>query len=746
MSHDTHLFSVRKPRETMGTLNPNSSIPQPASALKRASSVQGMRPNPQFTGGHSRSISGSRASLAPGRPSQPNFHRSNSGSNLSDLGIVPSHRQSISHARAGRMSYAPGATSAGSNAFQSRGAATMEQQQRRSSIYSRPSSMGTGIMGQHQSFFATGPVAAGVPRDPRPLRDRAFQARLGQELTEYLAAKGFEMEMHYSLSQNVMRSPTQKDFNYMFQWLYHRIDPAYRFQKSIDQEVPPILKQLRYPFEKSITKSQISAVGGQNWSTFLGLLHWMMQLAQMLDGFESGVYDDACADAGVDSHSERVIFRFLTSAYRDWLAVDDNGSNASGDGEADKVLAPHVSTMAAEFAHSNKRYLDELAMLEAENKALADQIAEVERATPDIAKLDKHFSILSTDQGKFEAYNASMESKASKYDARVALLTQELESAEQAFQAALVDRDSLQTAVDAHGLTVSDMDRLASERERLQRSHEATQTRLEDARKRCADLEAEATVKLDSLERAADGFNSQAYAAGLIPSTAPNANGVDFDLALTITQQAFSSSAVGDARLLTVDGTPHSTSTLLNLDLRETTRPALVSLRREIYDRRATAQEADIKARDLLEHTKEALEDKKAEVEALGHRVRAAEEEFERTRDVASTQKTSSDAQIERMEREVARMRDEFGDVVGLVEQKELGVNLEYEQLTIRANALREELHTEVERMLNDVIKFKVHVQKSLEDYEGFVVDEVEQELGNPEPEDDGEGEIDEAS
>ena len=37
--------------------------------------------------------------------------------------------------------------------------------------------------------------------------------------------------------------------------------------------------------------------------------------------------------------------------------------------------------------------------------------------------------------------------------------------------------------------------------------------------------------------------------------------------------------------------------------------------------------------------------------------------------------------------------------------------------------------------MLNDVIKFKVHVQKSLEDYEGFVVEEGEQELaGEIEP------------
>lgn len=65
-----------------------------------------------------------------------------------------------------------------------------------------------------------------------------------------------------------------------------------------------------------------------------------------------------------------------------------------------------------------------------------------------------------------------------------------------------------------------------------------------------------------------------------------------------------------------------------------------------------------------------------------------------------------------------------------------------YEQLTIRANALREELHTEITRMLNDVIKFKMHVQKSMEDYEGFVTDELEKELASEGmPEDKGDDE-----
>jgi len=73
-------------------------------------------------------------------------------------------------------------------------------------------------------------------------------------------------------------------------------------------------------------------------------------------------------------------------------------------------------------------------------------------------------------------------------------------------------------------------------------------------------------------------------------------------------------------------------------------------------------------------------------------------------------------------------MRTEMTETSQHLEQREMNTNLAYEQLTLRAASLREELHTEIERILNDVIKFKVHVQRSLEDYETWVADEVERE------------------
>ena len=92
---------------------------------------------------------------------------------------------------------------------------------------------------------------------------------------------------------------------------------------------------------------------------------------------------------------------------------------------------------------------------------------------------------------------------------------------------------------------------------------------------------------------------------------------------------------------------------------------------------------------------------------------------------MTNAQRMNSEAQIEKLEKELANMRVTLGESVQLMEQREMNTNLEYEQLQIRATSLREELHTEVERILNDVIKFKVHIQKNLEEYDLFVEEEV---------------------
>lgn len=620
---------------------------------------------------HGRALSGSRQSLAMSRPSQPLFSRTSSGSNLADLGLSSVKRQSL----APKAAYA---------AVMGTPAAvrTSTETERRSSVFHPRPSMSGGI-NHHQSFFQTTPQPAGVPKDPRPLKDRSFQARIGQELMEYMTQNNFELEMKHVLSPNVMKSPTQKDFNFMFQWLYHRIDPSHRFQKNIDQEVPPILKQLRYPFERSITKSQISAVGGQNWSTFLGLLYWMMQLAQMLDGYVTRKYDYACMDAGVDVSGDHIIFDFLSSAYRDWLAMDED----IGDEDAEKVLAPHVTSMAQAFDRSNSRYTSELEMLEAENTRLLREIAELEKSTPDPAILDDHFKIMEEDKVKFEDYNELAIQRSQKYENRIQVLKDELEKLNDELKEAEAERRGLQKSVDALGISMQDIDRMTSEKERLQKGIESASQRLEEIKRKVADKEAETSQKLDELEDQVGRYNSLGYRIALLPPTAANAKGNDYKLRLTVNDGSdFTSTNLhgsnrhnpgGTDRLLADAVNGYQPSHIVNIDLRGQVRNKFMSLRKEISERRSSAMDAMMKDHDLLDGIKEAIEDKQGEVEALNHRVRAAEEEYEATREVTTAQKMASDAQIEKMEKELSRMRGSLTESVQLLEQREINTTIE---------------------------------------------------------------------
>lgn len=606
------------------------------------------------------------------RPPQPLFTRSSSGGNLADMGA-----SSVK-----RMSYQPNSTSTLKSYTPGHipGRASTDGE-RRSSVY-RSRTSTHAHMGGHQSFFQQAPQPAGVPRDPRPLKDRSYQTRIGQELLDYLAQNNFELEMKHVLSQNVIKSPTQKDFNYMFQWLYHRIDPSYRFLKNIDQEVPPLLKQLRYPYEKSITKSQIAAVGGQNWSMFLGVLHWMMQLAQMLEAYATNRYEDACLEAGVDVIGDHIIFDFLGRAYEDWLNMPEDSSEEDANG----TLAPHVEYMAQQFENSNSKYQQELQMLEAENARLLQEIEDLEKMTPDPAVLDNHHQIMEEDRIKFEEYNNLAMQRSEKYESRIQVLQEELEKLAQELHEAEEERNGLQKVVDDQGISMADIDRMTSERERLQKGIESAGQRLDEVKKKVAEKEVDASRRLDDLERMVDRYNTLAYQIGLIPATAVNAKGKDYELQVTVNDGPnFTSSQLKGSfsdgfeneRLLADPHTGYQPAHILNLDLRGQVRNAFMSLRKEISERRSASMDTMMKDHELLDNIKEAMEDKRNEVEALEHRVRAAEEEHEKTKEVTTAQRMASDAQIEKMEKELAKMRANLSESVQLMEQREMNVNIE---------------------------------------------------------------------
>ena len=83
----------------------------------------------------------------------------------------------------------------------------------------------------------------------------------------------------------------------------------------------------------------------------------------------------------------------------------------------------------------------------------------------------------------------------------------------------------------------------------------------------------------------------------------------------------------------------------------------------------------------------------------------------------------------EKTEKELSKMRDGLERGVLELEQREMEVQLAWEGMKTEADRVREEVHGGVERILEDVVKFKLHIKEGLEVFEGWVGEEVEGEL-----------------
>jgi len=67
---------------------------------------------------------------------------------------------------------------------------------------------------------------------------------------------------------------------FFFKHLYCQFDPNHKISQKIAEEIPKILKSLKYPF--TISKSAMFSIGSlHSWPPLLGALHWMVDLIKV---------------------------------------------------------------------------------------------------------------------------------------------------------------------------------------------------------------------------------------------------------------------------------------------------------------------------------------------------------------------------------------------------------------------------------------------------------------------------------
>ncbi|KAK9367546.1 HEC/Ndc80p family-domain-containing protein [Lipomyces kononenkoae] len=703
MSQDTHLFSAfkRSTRENNPVYSDNTTgIPamSGSSLFSRAS-----LPHQSASMRHSMAGGGTRQSMVP----RSSFHRQSIAgpSHLADgmAALAITNQNTLNTApvsmrgSTARKSIAPGQQNVPpSVTYGVNGGMSSSQtgSRQNGTVGAKSGSITSG--GRGGGFVASS--TAVLLKDNRPTRDRGYQNMIGNSVYEYLINNNFELDMKHSITPKSLKSPTQKDFVMMFQWLYRRLDPGYRFTKSIENEVIPLMKIAGYPYLDTLSKSQLVAVGGQNWGAYLAMLYWLVEIAETFDAFDNKDYD---IDEPEDTGLNQIVINYITKSYSAFLQNEDDYSDYEGEMRVafeERIAA--ISAMTEEYVKQKQKYEEEL--------------QDMEHSTPSLAALQNKSEALESDLAKFQEYIDNMEKRKTKWSTMLENINEELTAMEQEFTTLEREKQSLEEKIAAQGLTPADIDNIVGQREQLSKAIQTNDSKSSDVNRKLQEKEHLAQQALDSLETAIQKYTGLGYRIGVLPAGAPNCpESKNFEISLSA---PLSEENLGARPNAIVNG----------LELRHEVRPALQKFRMEVAAKVHKAQDESIRLQSLLDRVAEVLADKRDQLDTLEAQISAAKITYDEAFETMTSDASSSHAEIEKLERKIQAMRIGVQDGRLQLEQRAERVVIEYDHMQHAAELIREQMQRKISDYIDKIVGFKLHVQAELEEHENFVVDELE--------------------
>ncbi|KAJ3078995.1 kinetochore-associated Ndc80 complex subunit ndc80, partial [Quaeritorhiza haematococci] len=473
---------------------------------------------------------------------------------------------------------------------------------RRSSTFTgRPSSI--SVMGAGGSSVPT--------KDPRPIRDKTWQANAIRTLINFLVQAGYNQPV----SAKTLQPPSGKDFQTIFKFLYAQLDPCYVYQKKFEEEVPVILKGLRYPFADQIGKSHLYSVGSMHaWPTLLAMLTWMVELILCCDqldnqgDFDDGVGPDGMAAGGASTHPEKIFFEYLTKAYAVFLAGGDDYD------AMDAELMANFGISSFLQLKKNEMVLRDIERLTRENELLQKEWTTLSTAEPPVVTLEKEKALLESDLDKFRKYLAHLEGKKSNYVEVVGKMKEEFDAKEAELASLQKERAELQVIVDTQEISPADVDRMTAEREQLAKQIEAVNAKTEEGNKICWEKEIALQRKMDQLEKLIQEFNSRAYNLGLLATAAI----------------AHADSDSEQLRFDELELRVHAArpQQMTSLDLKNQVKPILNRLRANFNSAYHKAADDDIALQDKLDGLCETVAEKVEALAAIEKRIQKLGEQY----------------------------------------------------------------------------------------------------------------------
>lgn len=532
--------------------------------------------------------------------------------------------------------------------------------------------------------------------DPRPLHDKQYMQHCVKNLISYVIDHGYE----HPISPKILTNPTSRDFQYIFLFLVKRIDPAFEFQRRLEDEVPAVLKALYYPF--TISKSALSAVGSPHtWPSLLGVLTWLMGLLKYGDAkTEQEVTTLSVSDSGAGSvispeeRRHRLFYNNMVEAYTQFLQGADVFP------ELDRQLCGH-------FEEEKTRRDAEITKLQADRDQLAATLHTLQTQPSPLQLALEHRASLETNIHKFQLLIPSLLEHQKSVQAKIREKETEIAKEEEELTGLMEERCLLEKTLDGQEAAGIDSERLGADRERLREALRKLSTHRAQAERDQREAEQVLNCAFEILEDNLQKYHSLVRKLETFGADC----GTD------------AQSAVWELHL-SQDGSQSSLSnadpSALSKRVEKDVLPRLMSFKEHANELVPSLQEESLAYQEKIDVVEERLIVLRNDLSVVESRKKNLEEEYQTKRTAMSDQLQSRSKAMLEKEGRMTKALNERRDKLVETEQ-------EVKRLTARLYVLREELGKKraalaaiAEREMEHARRHREGVQASLSSVDSY--------------------------
>eukprot|EP01134_Creolimax_fragrantissima_P001334 CFRG1334T1 len=514
-------------------------------------------------------------------------------------------------------------------------------------------------------------------KDTRPLGDKEYRKQCCAAMFRYLTANGYS----HPMSLKLLTAPMMRDFLRIFQFLYSQLDQQYKFPENKTEKAIPeviiLMKGVRYPF--AIKQSSLLAFTPMEWPSLLGALHWLVELCTYSQGIGPTPYfSTAISDfeEGAPSHNQnQTIFEYVSRAYANFM----QGVGDDDDDDQDISLFSERKMVLEQRKEQLDRGIEEL---REELLRYRNEPSPLQEATQ--MKLD-----CESDKRKFvrviQDYERKLQSRSKKLEEKNQLVDQaKKEQAE-----LVVEGAHLTNVLNNQELSATDVLRINMDREQLKNSLEEAHKQREESDMKLFDREKEISFTLQEIQRKIYTYHELADTLCIMPVTAKNAMGVNFELEFKSTEP--------------------QPEQMLSVYLKGTIKPALQELKCQYGIKIRQSHAEMLEAEEEHEQMNEELIESTDRLNSLREKMFRLESLYREKKETMNSILKSLQVKEDEVEDKVNQLDMVYNDASLQRLQQQ------YDEQVKRQETERQQIIPSIYASLNDAVSLKEHVSDQLD-------------------------------